>query len=228
MQLKDNTYRALEILRFLRRATPDDPWTAEELAVAIATGDARIADRMMRLYHLDETQEDNGRIHDTLREIIADRKKRNLGIPGLEAAKDTLRFLVGMHWIVTKKGAGCWLADRGRQVMLLEVLHACGEDASTWTCCRDRDPFKCPYRRVCRAYAFHKWLSDRTRAVLGSVSIESIASGTWCGNGPDISLAPTDSSAPGAGIRQNDRGPSEVPLREPRSPSKRKIYKRPT
>jgi DNA-binding IscR family transcriptional regulator len=179
MQLRDDTYRAIELLRFLRRATIEEPWTANELAVAIAVDDQGITSRLAPLYHIDERKEDNIALRRTIREVLKSKRKSGQPIPSIEAVKRTLDVLVSNTWVTARKGRGYWLSSAGRRVSLLEVLHAFGEDAGTSICCRERNPFACCYRRTCRAYKFHKWLSGQLRRLCGAVSIEHIACGTW-------------------------------------------------
>ncbi len=179
MQFQDDTYRAIELLRFLRRATPETPWTAAKLAIAIAVEDKDITSRLAPLYHLEESEENNTRIHNVIKEILRERKKQGKTIPLFDAVKRTLNELANNRWITRKQGKGTWLTKEGHQISLLEILHTFGEDVGTAVCCRERDRFSCPYREVCRAYKFHDQLSNMLRTVLGGVTIEDIALGTW-------------------------------------------------
>jgi len=179
VELRDSTYRAIELLRFLRRATPEVPWTTAELAIAIAVEDEDITSQLAPLYHLDESKEDNIRIHKAIKKILSERKKQGQSISLFEAVKRTLNELVSNRWVIAKKGKGCWLSEEGWRVRLLDILHAFGEDAGTARCCRERDAFACPYRRTCRAYKFHRQLSTRLRKVMEEVTVEDIALGSW-------------------------------------------------
>lgn len=179
MQFQGDTYRAIELLRFLRRATPETPWSAEELAIAIAVEDYEITSRLALLYHLEESEEDSTRIHSAIKEILRERKKQGKAIPSIDAVRRTLNELANKRWITTKRGKGSWLTKEGNQVPILEILHAFGEDVGTAVCCRERDQFSCPYREACRAYKFHEQLSTMLRKILCNVTIEDIALGTW-------------------------------------------------
>lgn len=179
MQFRDNSYRAIELLRFLRKATPEAPWTANELAIAIAIEDKDITSRLAPLYYLDESKEDHTIIHSIIKELLRNRKKQGKAIPSVDAVRRTLSELTNNRWVITKRGKGSWLSEEGRRVPLLDILHVFGEDVGTAICCRERNPFSCPYRQVCRAHKFHNQLSTLLQTVLQRVTIEDIAHGTW-------------------------------------------------
>lgn len=179
MEFKDNTYRAIELLRFLRKGDQEHTWTSFELAIAIAVDDESITSRLVPLYCFDESDEDDAKIHNTIKEIIRERRKRKLPIPAFDAVKDTLNELVRHGWVKSKSGSGYWLLSEGRNVLLLEILHAFGEDVGTARCCGERNKFQCAYCTVCRAHRFHKELSSLLVEIMEGVTIEDIALGTW-------------------------------------------------
>lgn len=179
MQLQDDTYRAIELLRFLRRATSQTPWTMSELAIVIAVEDIEITSRLAPLFQLNENIEDNDMIRSTVRDILHDRKRQGRPIPSLEAVKRTLQELNRKGWVEARRGRGFWLSNEGHQVALLDVLDAFGEDIGTAKCCKQRHPFNCPYRKVCRPYKFHYQLSSHLRSLMKGITIEDIALGRW-------------------------------------------------
>ena len=124
-------------------------------------------------------KEDNATIHSTIKEILREKSKRKQRIPSLDAVKDTLKELMRHSWVEAKRGRGYWLSDEGRRVLLMDLLHAFGEDIGTAMCCRERNKFHCPYRMNCRAHRFHKQLSSLLGEILEGVTIEDIVLGTW-------------------------------------------------
>lgn len=179
MQFLDNTYRAIELLRCLRRATPEHPWTSRELAIAIVVDDESITSRLAPLYRIGEKKENNVEIHNTIRKILYEEDKQNKAIPSIDSVKATLNELLRHSWVEARRGKGYWLTNEGRQALLIDVLHAFGEDVGTAICCRERNRFCCPYRNVCQAQRFHKQLSSQLRKILEGITIEDIALGTW-------------------------------------------------
>lgn len=179
MQLRDDTYRAVELLRFLRGSTAAEPWTAKQLAVILTVDDHEIAKVLAPLYHLDREREDLGAIRRAVVGILGSREQSGQGVACQTAVDNVLDVLKRNHWVDARRGRGYWLTDVGASVTLLEVLNAFGDEPGVSRCSRAIDRFACPYMNSCRGQQFHRRLSEVLAQILGKISIADIASGTW-------------------------------------------------
>ena len=140
MPMSEETCRAIDILRSLRRASIFDPWTASELAVVVQYGDEAITERLAKHFRLDKSEEDHGKIHDTVRQIVSEIAERKGSVPALAGVRHTLGVLRRNHWVRSARGKGYWLTKSGEAVSLLDVMNACGYNAAITRCCpRGRD-----------------------------------------------------------------------------------------
>jgi len=178
MVMSEDSYRAIEILRFLRNASPSKPWTANELAIVIHHHDETLAARLSACDRHRKPDLGQGALRDTVAEILQGMSARGETIPSLAGVRHTLRILKRHHWVQASRGRGYWLTKPGQSVSLLEVLHACGDNAAITRCSYEQDPFPCPYRAHCTAEKFYKELAAGLAKAYSRITIEDIDRGT--------------------------------------------------
>ena len=72
------------------------------------------------------------------------------------------------------------ISEIGRSVSLLDVLHACGDDAAITKCTCETEPMPCAFMRTCKAHKFYTALAEGLAEAYSRITIEDIANGV-CG-----------------------------------------------
>ena len=177
MPMSEETCRAIDILRGLRRSSPSDPWTAAELSVAIQYTDDDIVGRLAGQFRLDKREEDAAAVHQTVRQIVEEWEGNAKPIPALAGVRQTLRILKRNLWVRSARGRGYWLTKLGESVTLLEVLNACGYNGAITRCSHRGKDEACPYAETCAAHRFYEDLTDALADAYGKITIEDIDMG---------------------------------------------------
>ncbi len=177
MPMSEETCRAIDILRSLRRASIFDPWTASELAVVVQYGDEAITERLAKHFRLDKSEEDHGKIHDTVRQIVSEIAESKGSVPALAGVRHTLGVLRRNHWVRSARGKGYWLTKSGEAVSLLDVMNACGYNAAITRCCHEGETDACFYASTCAAQRFYKQLAAELASAYSRITVADIDSG---------------------------------------------------